>query len=340
MRIVGGTLKGRTLCDFNKIGIRPTSDMARESFFNIVRDRIKGAVFLDLFCGTGAMGIEAYSRGAKKVVLNDCSKNSINLVRKNLEKLKIEGQITLSNADYLACVERQTEKFDIIYIDPPYELGVNIPAVSSALRIIKKGGIIVLESEKPFTEEIDGATIIDRRRYGRANLTFFKPKENCVFAGTFDPITNGHKDIIEKCLKDYNKVFIIIGENPTKKATFPLEARKTFIAKTFADESRAEVVCYADKKEDYKKFLIDNEITSYVRGIRNEKDLQFEKQYEEKNKELYPSVKTVYISADEKYKNCSSTYIKEKLEKGEDITDLIPKEIKDDLIKNIKNNKE
>ena len=340
MRIVGGTLRGRTLSDFNKLGIRPTSDMARESFFNIVRDKIVGANFLDLFSGTGAMGIEAYSRGAKKVVCNDCSKESIRLILKNLEKLNIKDYITVSNADYIACVERQTEKFDIIYIDPPYNLGVNLSAVSWALRIVKKDGIVVLESEKPFTDEIDGATVVDIRRYGRAHLTFFRPKENCVFAGTFDPITNGHKQIIDACLKEYNKVFVVIGENPNKKTTFPLDVRKEFIKNVYKTQPRVEVICYSDKKANYKKFLLDNEITSYVRGIRDEKDLEFEKKYEEKNGELYPFVKTVYKKADEKYKTVSSSGIKEKIKNGEDTDGLVPAEIKNELIKLITDGRE
>ena len=340
MRIVGGFLGGRTLSDFSKIGVRPTSDMARESLFNILRDRVVGANFLDLFCGTGAIGIEAFSRGAKKVVCNDSSKESVSLLRKNLQKLNIEGNITVSNADYMACVERQTEKFDIIYIDPPYNLGVNLSAVRSALRVVKENGVIVLESEKPFSEEIDGATVVDRRRYGRAHLTFFQPKKNCVFAGTFDPITNGHKDIVEKCLKEYNEVFVVIGENPLKKATLPIDDRKELIKKVFKNQPRVKVISYAEKKEDYKKFLSDNEITRYARGIRDGKDLAFEKEYEEKNAVIYPSVKTVYITADERYKNCSSSAIKEMIKRGEDITELVPTEIKEEIISLIKESKE
>ena len=88
MRIVGGIYKGRVLCPFEKIGVRPTSDMARESLFNILQTRILGAKFLDLFAGTGAVGIEALSRGAKEVTLNDFGKESVALIKKNLEILQ------------------------------------------------------------------------------------------------------------------------------------------------------------------------------------------------------------------------------------------------------------
>ena len=86
MRIVGGKYKGRVLVGFDGNKIRPTSDMARESLFNILQNIIYGADFLDLFCGTGAMGIEAISRGAHSVTFNDADKNSLAVLKKNLEK--------------------------------------------------------------------------------------------------------------------------------------------------------------------------------------------------------------------------------------------------------------
>lgn len=180
MRIVGGILKGRTLVPFNEQNIRPTSDMVRESLFNILRSEVSGAKFLDLFAGTGAVGIEAYSQGAEKVVLSDASKESVAVIKKNLAKCKIDDKsavtvVTGNAEEYI----KRAEKFDIIYIDPPYKsdlIGKVLPYLSGALG---DDGIAVIETEIPFSFTGDnyGLKIYDTRRYGRAHLAFLR-KEN------------------------------------------------------------------------------------------------------------------------------------------------------------------
>lgn len=173
MRIVGGKLKGRTLKSFSGKDVRPTSDQTRESLFNILQFRIADKSFLDLFCGTGAVGIEAYSRGASRVVLNDASKESVKLAKSNLEKLGI-SDIKLSNYDALRLLEMTTEKFDYVFIDAPYAADVGERAVQKAADVLALGGEIIYEHEKTLTASFDGLIICDERKYGRARLTFFK----------------------------------------------------------------------------------------------------------------------------------------------------------------------
>ncbi len=174
MRIVGGEFRGRTLYAFEGEDIRPTPDKVREALFNILQNRIYGVKFLDLFAGSGAMGIEALSRGAKKVVFNDKDKKSVALVKKNLEKLKIDTGFEVVNQDGVLFVSSAREKFDIIYIDPPYKAGLNELAVSASINSLEKGGLIILESEQPFEGEIEGLKVADTRKYGRVILTFFQ----------------------------------------------------------------------------------------------------------------------------------------------------------------------
>lgn len=177
MRIVGGTLKGRTLLPFDRLGIRPTSDMARESLFNILREKIQGADFLDLFSGTGAMGIEALSRGAKDVVLVDYNKEALKLINKNLEKLKITEFIKVEYSDALRYLSLTHKTFDIIYIDPPYDSDLGKKSLEKILRVMNDNAVVVFESEKSFDEKIDGLIKTDERKYGRARLSFFKKEE-------------------------------------------------------------------------------------------------------------------------------------------------------------------
>jgi 16S rRNA (guanine(966)-N(2))-methyltransferase RsmD len=177
LRIVGGKYKGRVLNTFNGKDIRPTSDMVRESLFNILQFKIYGATFLDLFCGTGAMGIEALSRGASKVVFNDASKDSVALLIKNIEKCKIEEEYEVKNRDAIVLLDTIGEQFDFIYIDPPYSTDLGERALNRVANCLTEDGVAIFEDEREFDKKIDGLTVVDKRKYGRAYLTFFK-KEN------------------------------------------------------------------------------------------------------------------------------------------------------------------
>lgn len=183
MRIVGGKYKGRVLCGFEKIGVRPTSDMARESLFNILQFKINGAKFLDLFSGTGAVGIEALSRGAEGVVFNDSSRESVKLINANLQKINATGEnysVSLSDGvSYLQRAKMMGEEFDFIYIDPPYQSNLVkevLPHLSGALSNL---GVAIIEGETPFDDNIltdENLFVYDKRRYGRAHLAFIKRK--------------------------------------------------------------------------------------------------------------------------------------------------------------------
>lgn len=176
MRIVGGSLRSRKLCEFRGDFIRPTADSVRENLFNILRDRIDGCDFLDLYCGTGAVGIEALSRGAASVTFNDLNRQSLAILKNNLTALKIDSGVKVYNKDARVFISATSDKFDVIFSDPPYEYGEDaLPKdIANALR---PHGVLVHESERPFTGELAGLVVYDRRKYGRAHLTFFKKGE-------------------------------------------------------------------------------------------------------------------------------------------------------------------
>ncbi len=172
MRIVGGKYRSRVLCSFDGDKIRPTADKVRESLFNILSFRIGECRFLDMFCGTGAIGIEAISRGAAEVVFNDKSKDSISLLKKNLNLLKITDSYSVFNKDALILEPRSVGTFDVIYIDPPYKDGIGEAAIRVAAELLRGGGVIVFEDEKPFGFNPSGLKVSDGRKYGRVYLTF------------------------------------------------------------------------------------------------------------------------------------------------------------------------
>lgn len=181
MRIIGGKYRSRVLAEFAGDDVRPTSDRAREALFNILAMKVVGARVLDLFSGSGALGLESISRGAKEVVFNDCSKASVAILKKNLAALKlIDGEgVRIINYDYSICLDTLLGKFDLIFLDPPYRFDFNKTALE---KIAKKGllaanGVAVAESDKPFQGEIAGLEKYDERKYGKAYFAFFKRAE-------------------------------------------------------------------------------------------------------------------------------------------------------------------
>ena len=175
MRIIGGLYKGRTLYEFKGNDIRPTSDFARESLFNIINQKIVDKTFLDLFCGTGAVGLEALSRGAKKAVFCDISRESINLTKKNVEKVKTNKAIIILK-DAISFIDNTTEKFDYIFIDSPYQNEVGVRALSICSKILADGGTIIYENQTPLKNELLDLILVDQRKYGRAYLSFYQKR--------------------------------------------------------------------------------------------------------------------------------------------------------------------
>ncbi len=180
MRIISGKLRGRKLQTFKGKDLRPTSDRVRESLFNILGPKPVNASVLDLFSGTGALGIEALSRGAEKAVFLDDSASALAILRKNIDHcaLKHCTRVIQWNAGRnLNCLKAFPHTFDLVFMDPPYRQGL-VPLVLQHLLLsqcLAPGALIVAEHEDPPLPAIDFSrlTCIDSRRYGRTGLSFF-----------------------------------------------------------------------------------------------------------------------------------------------------------------------
>ena len=180
MRIIGGKHRGRTLTEFKGEEIRPTADRVKESLFNVLsggKYGIAGARVLDLFCGSGALGLECLSRGAKEAVFNDCSKDSVAVLRANIKKLGEQERCTVFALDYLACLSRLQGTFDIVFIDPPYRYGYGAIAAEEIIRrgLLEKNGVMVYERTEPF-DNSNSATIevADVRKYGKTYVSLLR----------------------------------------------------------------------------------------------------------------------------------------------------------------------
>lgn len=173
MRIISGKYRGLKLYEFDGGDVRPTADRVKESLFNILYDKITGARILDLFAGSGNLGIECLSRGAKFVVFNDISRESCSLINKNLSKIK-DNNYKVYNLDFSSCLAR-ADKFDIVFIDPSYksEKGTEALEILAENKILNENGIAVYERDRSFEGDIKGLKVIDERKYGKTFLTFF-----------------------------------------------------------------------------------------------------------------------------------------------------------------------
>ncbi|MBQ3409498.1 MAG: 16S rRNA (guanine(966)-N(2))-methyltransferase RsmD [Clostridia bacterium] len=173
--------RGTKLSSIDSNNTRPTLDRVKESLFNIINDRIDDSVVLDLFAGSGAIGIEFLSRGCKKAYMCDKSKEALKFINENINKTKLQENAVVANKDYtdfLKDLYKINEKFDIVFLDPPYELNIAVKAVSLILeyKLLKSDGIIIIETDQKEREikelEEMNVEIYDTRKYGRANLIF------------------------------------------------------------------------------------------------------------------------------------------------------------------------
>lgn len=174
MRIIAGKHRGRILKEFDGCEIRPTSDRAKEALFNMFSSVIPNCTFLDLFAGSGAVGIEAVSRGAKEVVFTDIRRESVDLINKNLAMIKETATVILKNGlDYLKTCNK---KFDFIFIDPPYksDLGFSALKIISEFDLLNDGGYAVFESDKEVDLTFNNFIKVSQRRYGKNCFNIYK----------------------------------------------------------------------------------------------------------------------------------------------------------------------
>ena len=176
MRVIAGRLKGRRLKTPTWDGLRPTSDKLRETLFNIIAPRIAGARVLDGYAGTGAIGIEALSRGAAHVTFVEHDRRAVRLIAENLAACAVEADYTIEAGDTAAVLRRRAPPFDIIWLDPPYDMAIVRDALEAAAGALSPGGLVVLE--RATRRDPDVPPALRRTRdviSGDSALTFFAP---------------------------------------------------------------------------------------------------------------------------------------------------------------------
>lgn len=178
MRVITGTAKGARLKTPEGLNTRPTTDRVKEGLFSILQFEIEGRRVLDLFAGSGQLGIEALSRGAESAVFVDASPAAVKLVQENLKTTKLAEKARVVRSDYLTFLKNTKETFDIIFLDPPYaekfqEIALN---TISEIDILRDSGIIICEkaADKVLPDTYPGLVRQKEYRYGTVSLVLFR----------------------------------------------------------------------------------------------------------------------------------------------------------------------
>lgn len=180
VRIISGECKGRLLSTLKGRAVRPTSDRAKETLFNIIGDRIPGCRFLDLFSGTGNIGLEAASRGAAEVVLVESNPKALNVLQENVEKCDLGDKVKILNVDSGKCLAgfvSTNQSFDLVFMDPPYR---DLKAYNLIREIVDKGllenkGVVIAEHDRHHSlpEAYGKLVLVREKRVGDTIFSFF-----------------------------------------------------------------------------------------------------------------------------------------------------------------------
>lgn len=181
MRVITGSARGRKLLTLEGEEVRPTAERVKEAVFSIIQFEIEGRRVLDLFGGSGQLGIEALSRGAEKAVFVDASSEAVDIIRKNLNKCGFESQSVVLNTDafsYLASGARG-DVFDIVFLDPPYSKGLPQKALPEVEKHMSAGGVILCETpaDEELPEEVGNFCIAKTYKYGKIKITLYRSRD-------------------------------------------------------------------------------------------------------------------------------------------------------------------
>ena len=182
MRVISGKLKGRNIKGYDIVGTRPTMDRVKESLFASIQEFLDDSIVLDLFAGSGNLGIEAISNGASKCYFIDNNKICIKTIYNNLKELNIENQGIVIEKDYKKALDEFRDKmisFDIIFVDPPYQYEImnEILDIVNQYHLLNDNGIIILEySIDKLDVSIDGYQLLKYKKYGDKYISIYQKK--------------------------------------------------------------------------------------------------------------------------------------------------------------------
>ncbi len=314
MRVVAGKYKGRSIATLSDDSVRPTTTRIKETLFNVVQFDVPNAVCLDLFAGSGALGIECISRGASDVTFVDRSKDSISLVYQNLKG--IEGNYKVVNADFATVLKNASltgKKFDLIFVDPPYATTLGELAIDMIIELdlLRDDGKIIFEHGSEKTYKLDNKKFkVRTKQMGTITAEFISKKSVALMAGSFDPITKGHAGVLDEVVSRFDEVVVACLINEQKTYTFNSAQRLKLVEAVCSQYKNAHAL-YSEKYAVQVADEVGAEVL--VRGIRSEDDVEYENQMARYNEEH--GYKTIFVKIDD-YREISSTKVREEIAQG------------------------
>ncbi len=176
MRVITGYARSKRLQTLEGEAVRPTSEKAKEAIFSSIQFDIEGRRFLDLFAGSGQMGIEALSRGAQSASFCDTSAQAVEVIKHNLANCGLADKARVYKTDYAVFLASQKDTFDIAFLDPPYAAGILLPALEKVTKVMSDYGIIICEhpSQVALPDEVNGFTRAKQYKYGKIYVSLYK----------------------------------------------------------------------------------------------------------------------------------------------------------------------
>ncbi len=178
MRVITGSARGRKLLTLEGVDVRPTADRTKEAMFSSIQFDIEGAKVLDLFAGSGQLGIEALSRGAAGAVFIDRNKQAVEIIKKNLVSTSLAKKAIVLNTDADTYVSTTKEKFSFVFLDPPYDKGFLQRLLPLVENVVSPGGAIICEHPygEELPEELENMKIYRTYRYGKTAVTVYRER--------------------------------------------------------------------------------------------------------------------------------------------------------------------
>lgn len=331
MRIIAGIAKGRRIAAPPGQGTRPLPDRVREALFSSLGD-VGGARVLDLYAGSGSIGLEALSRGAADVVFVEKNRRANEVIAANIEAVGLGGRVVAR--DVAAFVATDHGEYDLVFVDPPYS--VELPSVEAELAaiaaLLAPDGIIVVHRRFGDRSPVaPGLEIADRRRYGDSELFRFRNGQTteedrvitALVPGSFDPPTNGHIDVIGRCAGIFDKVVVAVIENPSKSELFTTQERLDMLAESCSTWENVEFASFAGLLVD---FAGSANVDVIVKGLRAITDFDYEIQMAQMNRHL-SGIMTLFVATKPEFGYLSSSLVKEVGRYGGSIDALVPENV-------------
>ncbi len=338
MRIVAGSAKGTRLAAVPS-GTRPLADRAREGLFSSLGGVVAGARVLDLYAGTGAVGIEALSRGAVEAVFVDEAPAAVRAVGENLRRARLVDRGTVLRRAVPQALRSDIGPFDLVFLDPPYAIDpADVEAVLSEIAahgLCAPGALVILTRErKNPTPVIPLHWALDRRlSYGGAVVLVFRTYEanaqgrpggvmgrTALCPGTFDPVTNGHLDIVRRASAVFDTLVVAVLENPAKAPLFSVQERVEMLREAVAGIPNVEVAHFRGLLVDFARA---RGAPAIVKGLRAVTDFDYELQMAQMNHHM-SGIETLFMPTNPQWSYLSSSLVKEISRFGGDVDGFVP----------------